>query len=47
MLDAQIVERDGGEFGIRRLANGRTHFKISNPVDQSALLGHTSGTIGS
>ena len=34
MLDAQIVEREGGDFGIIRLANGRTHFKIWNPVDQ-------------
>ena len=33
MLDAQIVEREGGDFGIIQLANGRTHFKIWNPVD--------------
>ena len=34
MLDAQIVEREGGDFGITRPANGRTHFKIWNSVDQ-------------
>ena len=49
MLDAQIVEREGGDFLITRLANGRKHLKIWNPVDQfeRALLGHKSGTIGS
>ena len=34
MLDSQIVEREGWDFGITRLANGRTHFKIWNPVDR-------------